>query len=232
MNDYGSKPDLGGMPEWGRPVWVHLDSGSKLDGRAAEARWVGFDRDSTHAHRIYWQDKNRISVERNVRFTSNTVTIRNSLPFSSNPTTTTASPPIQTQPIAYLPTPPVSHAPASSTRTTAPVATDSGEEEMPDEDEAQAQEQPKTPKPTAAPLPPSAPKKPAPAPVTQATRKSTRESKPSPKAKDIQAAKTSGTTPQNQAEDHPPMAGRRSFQRHPPRLSRKSIDRFDSASGR
>ena len=60
---YGSKPDLSGVPEWGRPVWVHLDSGSKLDGRAVEARWVGFDGDSTHAHHIYWQDKNRVSIE-------------------------------------------------------------------------------------------------------------------------------------------------------------------------
>jgi hypothetical protein len=68
------------LPEWGRPIWVHLDSGSKLDGRAAEARWMGFDGDSTHAHRIYWQDKNRVSVERNVRFTSNIVTIRLPLP--------------------------------------------------------------------------------------------------------------------------------------------------------
>ena len=191
---YGSKPDLGGVPEWGRPVWVHLDSGSKLDGRAEEARWVGFDRDSTHAHRIYWQDKNRVSVERNVRFTSNSVTVHIPLPFPSNPTATITTPPTQVQPTSstYLPTPPASHVPTSKPSTTSvPVATDSGEEEMPDEDEAQVEEQLKTPEQTATPLPPSAPKKP-PAP---ATRRSTREPKPSQKAKDIQAAKTSSTTP-------------------------------------
>jgi hypothetical protein len=157
---YGSKRDLSGVPEWGRPVRVHLDSGLKLDGRAAEARWVGFDGYSTHAHRIYWQDKNRVSIERNVRFTSNTVTVRIPLPFPSNTATSTQS---QSTP-TYLPTPPISK--ASTSTTTAPVATDSGEEEMPDEDEAQVEEQLKTPEQTAVPLPPSAPKKPAPAPVT------------------------------------------------------------------
>jgi transposase InsO family protein len=201
---YGSKPDLGGVPEWGRPVWVHVDSGSKLNGRGAKARWVGFDRDSTHAHRIYWQDKNRVSVERNVRFTSNTVTVHVPLLFPSSTSTSTITapssqptpaPPQQTT--TYLPTPPASFAPSSSSNTITPstarpTATDSGEEEMPDEDEAQAEEQLKTPEQTTVSLPPSAPKKPAPAP---ATRKSMRETKPSQKARDVQAAKTSSTTP-------------------------------------
>jgi hypothetical protein len=70
-------------------MWVHLDSGLKFDGRAAEARWVGLDSDSTHTHRIYWQDKNRVSIERDVRFTSNTVT--GSVPFPSNTATATTA---------------------------------------------------------------------------------------------------------------------------------------------
>src|SRR5260370_20436275 len=60
---YASKPHLGGVPEWGQHVWVHQDSGSKLDGRAAEARWVGFDTNSTHAHRVYCQRTHPRSVD-------------------------------------------------------------------------------------------------------------------------------------------------------------------------
>jgi len=60
---YGKKPDLSRVPEWGQHVWVHNDKSSKLDARATEGRWVGFDRESTHAHRIYWLDKRRVSVE-------------------------------------------------------------------------------------------------------------------------------------------------------------------------
>ena len=48
---------------------------------------MGLDSDNTHAHRIYWQDKKRVSVERNVRFTSNTVTGSVPVPFPSNTTT-------------------------------------------------------------------------------------------------------------------------------------------------
>jgi hypothetical protein len=165
---YGTKPDLSSVPEWGQPVWVHQDSGSKLDGRAAEARWVGFDGDSTHAHRIYWQGKNRVSVERNVRFTSNSVTIRVPLPSFSNPDTTTTSPPTQLQltttpATSYLPTPPVSKAAppvGEATSTSKPTATDSGEDEMPDKDKVE--EQLRTPERTTTALPPSAPKKAAP----------------------------------------------------------------------
>ena len=56
-----------GGPEWGRPVRVHL---SNFDGHAAEARWVGLDGDGTRTYHIHWQDKYRVSVEQNVRFTS------------------------------------------------------------------------------------------------------------------------------------------------------------------
>ena len=48
---------------------------------------MGLDSDSTHTHRIYWQDKNRVSFERNVKFTSNTVTGSVPVPFPSNTTT-------------------------------------------------------------------------------------------------------------------------------------------------
>ncbi len=60
---YRQKPNLGGMPEWGQRVWVHSASGSKLDAQAIQARWVGFDTDSLHAHWVYWPGKNSISVK-------------------------------------------------------------------------------------------------------------------------------------------------------------------------
>lgn len=65
---YGIKPDLSGIPVWGQSIWVHSATGSKLDARGLEARWIGFDADSTHAHRVYWPEKKTVSVERNIRF--------------------------------------------------------------------------------------------------------------------------------------------------------------------
>src|SRR6266404_5013936 len=65
---YGSKPHLAGLPEWGQWVWVHDSSGSKLDVRATQAHWVGYDGESTHTHQIYWQNTNTISVEHDIKF--------------------------------------------------------------------------------------------------------------------------------------------------------------------
>ncbi|PPQ72971.1 hypothetical protein CVT26_014516, partial [Gymnopilus dilepis] len=42
-------------------------SGSKLDGRAKEGHWVGFDEES-RGHRVYWAEKRSVTVERSVRF--------------------------------------------------------------------------------------------------------------------------------------------------------------------
>ena len=99
---YGKKPNLAGIPEWGQRVWVHDDSGSKLDARAIEGHWVGYDKDSTHAHRIYIPSKNSIAVERNVRFAPTNVTIHtgpapvNSSPAPPSPVLPPALPPIPT----------------------------------------------------------------------------------------------------------------------------------------
>ena len=82
---YGQKPNLASVPEWGQRVWVHTDSGSKLDARAIEGYWVGYDNDSTHAHRIYLADRNRVAVERNVRLAPTTVTVYTP-PAPANPT--------------------------------------------------------------------------------------------------------------------------------------------------
>ena len=109
---YGSKPYLGGVPEWGQRVWVHDNTGSKLDSRANEARWIGFDSDSPHAHRVYWMGKNTISVERNIKFVPITVTI---YPPPSYETATAPT---------TLPTAPVPSTPAAS-QPIKPVATPS-----------------------------------------------------------------------------------------------------------
>jgi hypothetical protein len=75
---HGHKPNLAGVPEWGQRVWVKTFKGSKLDARGMPARWVGYDIESPHAHRIYWPEKHSISVERDVKFTSDTVTVYSS----------------------------------------------------------------------------------------------------------------------------------------------------------
>ncbi len=51
-------------------MWVHDGMNGKLDGRSNEGVWVGYNQDSTHAHRIYWPEKRTVSVERNVKFDS------------------------------------------------------------------------------------------------------------------------------------------------------------------
>ena len=53
---YGTKPNLAGLPEFRCKVWVHTTEGSKLDGRAVEGKWVGYDEDSSR-HRIYSPEK-------------------------------------------------------------------------------------------------------------------------------------------------------------------------------
>ncbi len=78
---YRDKPNLGGVPEWGQRVWVHSAAGSKLEAHALEARWVGFDSDSTHAHRMYWPSKNSVSVERNIKFALTMDLVRLTLPL-------------------------------------------------------------------------------------------------------------------------------------------------------
>jgi len=69
---YGEKPNLAGLPEWGQITWVHNTTGSKLDACAKRAQWVGFDYQSTHAHRIFWPEKNIISVECDINFAQQT----------------------------------------------------------------------------------------------------------------------------------------------------------------
>lgn len=64
---FGAKPDISKVHAFGCHVWVHDTSGSKLDGRAREGRWVGFDHNS-QGHRIYWAKTRTVTVERTVIF--------------------------------------------------------------------------------------------------------------------------------------------------------------------
>ena len=77
---YGRKPDLGSLKEWGCWVWVHDKSGSKLDGRSQVGWWVGYDSESTGAHRIYW-GHGRVSIECDVKFSNDDVPILNAVTF-------------------------------------------------------------------------------------------------------------------------------------------------------
>jgi hypothetical protein len=42
---YKEKPNFANVPEWGQQVWVYNSTGSKLDARALQARWVDYDTD-------------------------------------------------------------------------------------------------------------------------------------------------------------------------------------------
>jgi len=61
------KLDMSGLQEWGRRILVHDSTNSKLDGRAKEGKWVGYDTESRAPH-VYWPDKRSVSVERNIKF--------------------------------------------------------------------------------------------------------------------------------------------------------------------
>ena len=129
----GQKPNLAGVPEWGQRVWVHTAANSKLDVRAILAHWIGYNKESTHAHWIYWPELHKVSVERDVRFTAGqtTITIQptSSSPAPSTPAPTTLSLTPTTVTIPSIPTQ-VASAPQLP-----PAATDSREEEIKVEDE-------------------------------------------------------------------------------------------------
>src|SRR6266850_256057 len=61
-------------------VWVHHGDGLKLEVHAWPTCWVGFDAGSMHAHHIYWPSIRGITVEHNVRFTTDFTTVYTSAP--------------------------------------------------------------------------------------------------------------------------------------------------------
>jgi hypothetical protein len=62
------KPNLKDLREWGEKVLVRVEDGNKLGGRVREGRWIGVDEQSKGV-RVYWPDKQSVSVERNVYYT-------------------------------------------------------------------------------------------------------------------------------------------------------------------
>jgi hypothetical protein len=63
----GKEPNIVNLREFSTKVWVHDTSGSKLDGRSCVGCWVGFD-EISNGHRIYWPDKQTVSIERSIKF--------------------------------------------------------------------------------------------------------------------------------------------------------------------
>jgi len=61
----GKTPVLTHLQEWGTPVWVKTLKAGKLEPRAAEGRFVGYDGEST-GYRVYWPSKRSVSIERDV----------------------------------------------------------------------------------------------------------------------------------------------------------------------
>jgi hypothetical protein len=68
---FGKAPNVSNLWPWGSVVYVHQDekNRSKLEPRALEARWLGFD-ESSNGHRVYWPVRRSISVERSVRLST------------------------------------------------------------------------------------------------------------------------------------------------------------------
>ena len=116
---YGQPPDLSALRRWGCTVWVHDPNGSKLDVRAREARWLGFDVDAK-AHRVYWPDTRTVAVERNVYFGSAVQLEGEQISIPAVGSEQTAAPP--TPSTSALPAPPdTSAAPESPTPEEPPV---------------------------------------------------------------------------------------------------------------
>ncbi len=63
----GRAPDLSGLQRWGTTVWVHDANGTKLDARACEGHWLGFNTKS-HAHRVYFSATRNVTTEHNMYF--------------------------------------------------------------------------------------------------------------------------------------------------------------------
>jgi transposase InsO family protein len=204
---HGDKPNLSGVPEWGQTIWVHFGSGSKLDARGIEARWVGYDSESTHAHRVYWPYKNSVTVERNVKFATPFVTIRSGASgvIMPLPIHGPAAPPVPPAPPAgALPPAQAVSGPSQIPRATALSRTTLAPSSLPpltpsphpshppatgesdDEQELEDEEEFRTP--TTTPAPPRPPKAKGRAqPPPEPTRKSARVPKPSRKAALLQS---------------------------------------------
>lgn len=80
----GKKPILSNVPEFGCKVWVLDKKAGKLSPRAVEGRWVGYDV-ASKGHRIYFANKNRVGVERNVAFSKENLPVVEDLMVEGEP---------------------------------------------------------------------------------------------------------------------------------------------------
>jgi hypothetical protein len=64
------KPNLGGLLEWGSQIWVKKLDVQKLEPRALEAIFVGYD-DESKGYRVYWPFRRHFSIKRDVYFNKN-----------------------------------------------------------------------------------------------------------------------------------------------------------------
>ena len=71
---YSKKPNLKKVPVWGCRVKVHDMLGTKLDMRAHDGHWVGFDPKSD-GHCIYFPDRSTIGIERSIAFEQHEVPV-------------------------------------------------------------------------------------------------------------------------------------------------------------
>ena len=61
------KPNISGIYPWGCKAWVKTLDVGKLEPRAEECRFVGFDSKSK-GYRVYWLEKRRVSIKRDIYF--------------------------------------------------------------------------------------------------------------------------------------------------------------------
>jgi hypothetical protein len=76
----GNKPDLSNLIEWGSRVWVKVLGVKKLEPRAVEGVFVGYD-DESKGYRIYWPGKRIVSIERDVYYNKNDALLPESVRF-------------------------------------------------------------------------------------------------------------------------------------------------------
>ena len=148
---YNIKPNFAGVPEWGQEIWVHNPAGTKLDAQAKQARWVGYDANSTHAHRVYWAGKNSITVERNIKFLSPSIVINtkpssiSSIPSTPQNIPPAPPPPPPQPPVAPVPAPVFYQRPMTPPQPQAPPSTPTMQP-LPLDEDAEDQDQTITPR--------------------------------------------------------------------------------------
>ena len=64
---YGTLPDLSHLKCFGKKVWVHDPTSSKLDLHTCEGQWIGLNVKS-HGHWVYWPLNKSVSVKHSVYF--------------------------------------------------------------------------------------------------------------------------------------------------------------------